>query len=371
MPQVTTGSISDAVDHDAIVVGRVRIRRDRLPPRARALERLALRRERPALDVADRRLIGIDVADARAAFDRHVADRHALVHRQAIDDGAGVFVREADAALHAEASDDFEDDVLRVDAARERAVDVDAAHLQRLEREALRREHVADLRGADAEGDGAEGAVGGGVAVAAGDGHAGLGESQFGADHVDDALVVMREVVERHAEVAAVAFERAHHGLGHGVAERAGGVARGDDVIDGREGAVRVADGPAVEAELVEGLGGGHFVNEVQPDEELGLPRWQDAHGVRVPDFLQECLAHVCCLPTSRAFRVLRLAFSAAWPVMTGRIVDVSTWHLHARRALIGTRNIFALCSSHDSSWCEEAHHGGTTVDDDPAVFDD
>ena len=43
-----------------------------------------------------------------------------IVMRSSIDmrstTGAGVFVGEADAALHAEAADDFEDDVLRVDA---------------------------------------------------------------------------------------------------------------------------------------------------------------------------------------------------------------------------------------------------------------
>jgi hypothetical protein len=103
----------------------------------------------------------------------------------------------------------------------------------------------------------------------------------------------MREVVERDAEVAAVALEGAHHGLGHGVAERTGGIARGHDVIDGREGTLRESDGPAAKAKLVEGLRGRHFVDEMQPDEELGLTRWEDAHGMRVPDFLEECLAHV------------------------------------------------------------------------------
>ena len=49
-------------------------------------------------------------------------------------------------------------------------------------------EHVLDLAGADAEGQGAERAVGGGVAVAADDGHARLGEALLGADDVDDAL---------------------------------------------------------------------------------------------------------------------------------------------------------------------------------------
>ena len=59
----------------------------------------------------------------------------------------------------------------------------------RIERQALRREHVAHLRGADAERDRAQRAVRRGVAVAARDRHARLRETELGTDHVDDALV--------------------------------------------------------------------------------------------------------------------------------------------------------------------------------------
>ena len=73
---------------------------------------------------------------------------------------------------------------------RQPAVDVDAADLQRLDRQALRRQDVADLRRADAHRDGAERAVRGRVAVAAGDGHARLRQAELRADHVHDALFV-------------------------------------------------------------------------------------------------------------------------------------------------------------------------------------
>ena len=167
------------VELDAIVVRGVGIGRDRPPPLDGTIERLALRREAAALQKRERRLVRVDVADARAAFDRHVADRHALFDRHPIDRRAAVLVREADAALHAEAADDRQDHVLRVHAGAKLAVDVDAPNLQRIEREALRREHVAHLRGADAEGDGAERAVRRRVAVAAGDRHARLGEAEL------------------------------------------------------------------------------------------------------------------------------------------------------------------------------------------------
>ena len=93
---------------------------------------------------------------------------------------AAVLVGVAVAALDAEAADDRQDHVLGVDARRQPAVDVDAADLQRLERQALRREHVAHLRGADAEGDRADGAVRRRVAVAARDRHARLREAERG-----------------------------------------------------------------------------------------------------------------------------------------------------------------------------------------------
>ena len=64
---------------------------------------------------------------------------------------------------------------------------------------------MLDFAGADAEGQCAERAVRGRVAVAADDGHARLRVAQFGADHVDDALVGVVDVVEADAELAAIA----------------------------------------------------------------------------------------------------------------------------------------------------------------------
>ena len=120
-----------------------------------------------------------------------------------------VFVGVADAAVHAEPADDLEDHVLRVDAARRAGrCTRDAPHLQRVQREALRREHVAHLRRADAERDGAERAVRRGVAVAARDRHPRLRQPQLRADDVDDALRAARQVEQPDAMLAAVALER-------------------------------------------------------------------------------------------------------------------------------------------------------------------
>ena len=67
---------------------------------------------------------------------------------------------------------------------------------------------MLDLRRADALGEGAEGAVGGGVAVAANDGHAGQGEALLGADDMDDALAVVELIEIFDAEILGVLGER-------------------------------------------------------------------------------------------------------------------------------------------------------------------
>ena len=89
-----------------------------------------------------------------------------------------------------------------------------------------------------------------------------------------------------------VPFERRHHFFGEDVEKRALLVERRDDVIDGREGAVREGHLAASHAQHVEGLRARHFVNQVKADEELRLPGRQGAHGVLVPDFLKKGLSH-------------------------------------------------------------------------------
>ena len=100
MPQVTIGLDVAAVDrHDVVVGGVLRRRRGSPPARRALLERVAGRRERRPLQIGDGRRVRIDVADAGAAFDGHVAHGHAFFHGHAVEDLAAVFVGEADAAL--------------------------------------------------------------------------------------------------------------------------------------------------------------------------------------------------------------------------------------------------------------------------------
>ena len=52
-----------------------------------------------------------------------------------------------------------------------------------------------DLAGANTKGNGSKGTVGGGVAIAADDGHAGLGDSELRSDDVHDAMPFVAQTV--------------------------------------------------------------------------------------------------------------------------------------------------------------------------------
>lgn len=162
-------------------------------------------------------------------------------------------------------TDDVQDHVLGANARRQRAIDGDREGLGLALQQALRGQHVADFTGADAEGQRAEGAVGGGVAVAADDGHAGLGEALFRRDHVDDATVVRGHVEQLDAVLGAVARQRGdlRFGGGAGVGQRAVGSGRQRrcGVVHRRLGAVRAARRQATLAQLGERLRRGHLVD--------------------------------------------------------------------------------------------------------------
>ncbi len=154
---------------------------------------------------------------------------------------------------------------------------------------ALGREDVLDLGGADAEGQRAEGAVGGGVAVAADDRHAGLGDAQLRADHVDDPLAVGAEAVELDPELLAVAFQGFDLDAGELVGDQAGGHrAVGRRVVVGRrQRLVDAADRAAGQAEAVEGLRRGDLVDQVQVDVDQPL-----ADLMLLPDLFEHVLGH-------------------------------------------------------------------------------
>jgi hypothetical protein len=86
-----------------------------------------------------------------------------------------------------------------------------------------------------------------------------------------------------HAVVAAVAFERRRHLLGHQVEKRTSARDGRQDVIDGAERTFGKRDAPTVLPQHVERLRCGHLVDEMQADEQLRLTARQLSHGVRRP----------------------------------------------------------------------------------------
>ena len=210
---------------------------------------------------------GADQPRAGAALDGHVAHRHALLHVEGAHATAGELEDVAGAAAHADAGDEGQDDVLGRDAGREPPVHADLVVARAVLQEALGGEHVLDLAGADSEGERAERSVGGGVAVAADDGHARLGQPLLRPHHVDDPLRRAAASEERHLELAAILLELAELGGGLLVDHRAAG---GNGVVGGGGGEVGAADPELAPPEAGEGLRRGDLVDQVAVDVEDG-----------------------------------------------------------------------------------------------------
>ena len=157
----------------------------------------------------------------------------------------------------------------------------------------MRGEDVLDFAGADTEGESAEGAVSGGVGIAANDGLAWLGDAEFGADDVDDALVLAVHVEEANAEFVAVALEGFELELGVVVEDGEGAIGGGDGMVHDGEGEVGAADGAAFGAEAGEGLGRSAFVDEMAIDVDEGGLAGFFVDYVGLPDFfVKSCGGH-------------------------------------------------------------------------------
>ncbi len=247
---------------------RALVRPQRLPVFHGHVPGGALRRLRPALEVGEREVVRRHHAGARTAFDRHVAHRHAAFHGQAADRLAVVLDDVARAAGRADLADDGEDDVLRPDALRRRAVDSHTHVLGFLLRQRLRREHVLHFAGADAMRQRAEGAMGRGMAVAAYDRRARKREALLRPDHVHDALPHIELVVVFDAELGGVLGERLDLDAAFLVCDALAAVGGRHVMVDDGEGLGRRAHLAARHAQALEGLRAGDLVDEVAVDIE-------------------------------------------------------------------------------------------------------
>ena len=227
---------------DHIVIVRPGVGGERLPAGDGGVPIGGFWRVGTSLQVGEGGFVGVDVADARAALDGHIANGHALLLGEGVKGRAAVFVGVTETAIHSEFADDVQNDVLGINAGRKFTLDVDAADFRLVDGHGLGGQNVAHLTGADAEGDGAEGSVGRGVGVATGDGGARLGDALLRSDDVDDALLAAGQVEERDAGLRAVFAQRLDHVIRELVGKRFFTFVGGHNVIDGGERALRIED---------------------------------------------------------------------------------------------------------------------------------
>ena len=101
-----------------------------------------------------------------------------------------------------------------------------------------------------------------------------------------------RAVEERDAELRAALAQLLDHRVRQRVGVGLAHLVRRDDVVHRRERAVRHGHLEAQVAHHAEGLRARDLVDQVGADEELRLAVRQRAHGVGVPDFLEEGFGH-------------------------------------------------------------------------------
>src|SRR5437879_4947832 len=252
------------------------------------LKRFAARNKGTAFEISERGFIRRDHAGARSAFDAHVADGHAAVHRKGTNCLAAVFGDVTVATANANFSDDGENQIFCRDAFGALSVYKNVQRLRARLHEALCRENVLNFAGANAEGQSAESAVRGSVAVAANNGLAGLRDAQFRADDVHDALILAVHVKEADAGFAAVFLQRIELELGVVIENGQRAVRGGDGMVHHGKGEIGAADFAAFGEKSGESLGRSAFMDEVAVNIDDGGLAGLLVNDVGVPDFLIE-----------------------------------------------------------------------------------
>ena len=286
------GSDVGGIQRDLLVVGGALVRGQGAPVGHRLLPLAALGRHGPALDIREGGLIRRDQPGPGAGLDRHVAHRHTAGHGKIADRLARVLDDVAGATGDPDLADHGQDHVLGGDPKGRIALDRNAHVLGRPLDQGLGRQHVLDLRGADTEGQRPEGAMGRGVAVAADDGHAGLGHALFRADDVNDALADVRHGEVRDAELGAVPLQGLDLNARFRVVDAARTVGGRHVVVADRQGGLGPPHPAPGRLEPLEGLGAGHFVDQMAVDIEERGAVVLDVDQMAVPDLVEQGPRH-------------------------------------------------------------------------------
>ena len=144
------------VDIDLGVEYGALVSRQRLPVLDRRVPVGTLRGVVATLHILESGLVWRDHASARAGLDRHVADRHAAVHRERANRAAAVLEHVTLATTGADLCDHRKNDVFRGDASANFTGDFDLHGFSATLLQRLRSQDVFDFRGADTEGQRAE-----------------------------------------------------------------------------------------------------------------------------------------------------------------------------------------------------------------------
>jgi hypothetical protein len=98
--------------------------------------------------------------------------------------------------------------------------------------------------------------------------------------------------VQGDAEFGGVGFHLANLRGGQGIGDRHVERRGRDGMIHRGDGALGTPDLQAALAQAGKGLGGGHFVDEMQVDIQNGRSLGLFGDDMRLPDFFKECFGH-------------------------------------------------------------------------------
>ncbi len=233
-------------------------------------------------------MIGSDHAGASPGFDRHIADRHSLFHRQVANGVSGELKDVACSARGSDLANQIQDHVLRGHSAGQFAINAKFERLRLELQKRLRRQNVLNFAGPDAKRERTKRAVRCGVRVATNDCHARLGVTVFGADHVHDSLTHVIDVEQLNAELFAVLSQRFDLFAADRVSDWQTAIRSWNVVIGGRDGAFGTTNGEVVDPQSLERLRAGHFMDQVQINVDDRGPGLGSVNQMLVPNFVQQ-----------------------------------------------------------------------------------
>ncbi len=229
---------------------------------------LALWGELTTFQVVESSVIRCYQARFRAHLNRHVAQGHTTFHAQRLNGRAAEFNHITSTACAAGFTDDRQHDIFGGNAGGRLAQYFNLHGFRPTLFQGLSGKYMFHFRGADTKRQRAERAVGGGVRVAAHNGHARQRHTLLRTDNVDDALEWVIQVIQLYAKFFAVLHQLLHLNTRH-LARRIDIFGLGRDVVIHRgKGFARLTDFTSVCAQAIKGLWRGHFMDQVTIDVE-------------------------------------------------------------------------------------------------------